>query len=99
MTTLCSVACHNTRISSLPLPKTPLPPDAFSSSSIPVHIGLSQVGCGTGWAAGVGEVTLLHNHYRVPLVALYEVDLEVVACCHPSLSTPHWISDGPVRSR
>ena len=49
--------------------------------------------------AGAGEVTLIHNQYCVPLVVFYQVDLEVGACCHPPLATPHWTPYGPVRSR
>ena len=44
----------------------------------------------TGLAVGVEAVPLLQNHYRVPHVALYEVDTEVGARHRPPLEEPHW---------
>ena len=45
---------------------------------------------GPGRAAGVGAVTFLQNHYRVPHVAVHKVDQKVGARCHLPLVPPHY---------
>ena len=53
----------------------------------------------TGYSEGVEAVTLVHNHYHVPHVALHGVDPEVGVHRLPPLASPHWTPDGPGRSR
>ena len=54
-------------------------------------------GHGTGQAAWVGAVPLLHNHHRVTHVAVNKVDMKVGARPYPPLEPPHWTSGGPGR--
>ena len=81
-------------------------------SSLPVSTPRADCGCGvalvylypwnehvTGGAAGVGEVTFLQNHYRIPHVAVHGVNPEVGVCQRPPPVALSWTLQQPVLPR
>ena len=91
MTSLFPVACHDPRTPSLSPPEPPLPlrsPFTEGRCRVAEVQNLTRYKHVTGYSEGVEAVTLVHNHYHVPHVALHEVDPEVGVHRLPPLASP-----------
>ena len=88
MTTMFPVAYHKPKMLLLYLPNPPLPPAAFSSSTLPVHRGIYYGGGGSALPKVrtchrtvniFGDSDLTPESLLCPALAMHEVDLEVGA--------------------